>query len=200
MTSSPEPELRAEAVLRAIPSWLWDGERLPIPVEEIADTHFGLLVRDVDDLGTAPGAPHLPPDHGLSGLLLAARGEIWVSRPEAESWPPRRRFTIGHELGHWELHRTGQTSLFCRTSVVLEDPLQVAAIPPRPPLPPAEEEANAFAAALLMPDHLVRGERIRCGADVIALCRRFGTSKAAMIKRVEQVLGEALDPQVGQLP
>ena len=41
----------------------------------------------------------LPPDAGLSGLLLPAAGEIWVNAAEAREWPPRRRFTIGHELG-----------------------------------------------------------------------------------------------------
>ena len=78
-------------------------------------THVGLLVRDVADLTTAPGAPELAPGQSLSGLLLASKGEIWVNASEGKQWPPRRRFTIGHELGHWRLHRKpGQQSLFCR--------------------------------------------------------------------------------------
>ena len=35
-------------------------------------------------------------------------------------WPPRRRFTIGHELAHWVMHRTGQQALFCRRTTVDE--------------------------------------------------------------------------------
>ena len=48
-------EERAEAVLAALPGYVWDGERLPVPVEDIADSGFGLLVRDVEDMGAAPG-------------------------------------------------------------------------------------------------------------------------------------------------
>lgn len=51
-------------------------------------------------MGTAPGAPALAHGQSLSGLLLPVRGEIWVNAEEARQWPPRRRFTIGHELGH----------------------------------------------------------------------------------------------------
>ena len=86
-------EQHAERVLSEIPDWIWDGRSLPVPVEHIADTWFGLHVRDVEDLRSAPGVPPLPPDAGLSGLLLPAAGEIWVNAAEAREWPPRRRFT-----------------------------------------------------------------------------------------------------------
>ncbi len=114
-------EERAARVLSAVPEWLWDGETLPVPVEDIADSVYGLLVRDVEDMGAAPGAPPLAPGQSLSGLLLAARGEIWVNAEEARTWPPRRRFTIGHELGHWVMHRDRQRTLFCRATTVDED-------------------------------------------------------------------------------
>ena len=39
---------RAEELLAEVPDWIWDGETLPVPVEDIADSHFGLLVRDVE--------------------------------------------------------------------------------------------------------------------------------------------------------
>lgn len=112
-------EERAERVLAGVPGYVWDGERLPVPIEDIADSGYGLLVRDVEDMGAAPGAPELMPGQELSGLLLPARGEIWVNAGEARRWPPRRRFTIGHELGHWVMHRTaGQQALFCRRTTV----------------------------------------------------------------------------------
>ena len=103
-----EIERLAEEFLAGIPSYVWDGETLPVPIEEIADTHVGLLVRDVEDLGTAPGAPELGHGQALSGLLLPAVGEIWVNAEEARQWPARRRFTIAHELGHWRLHRDAE--------------------------------------------------------------------------------------------
>ena len=113
-------EERAERVLASAPGYVWDGERVPVPVEEIVDSVYGLLVRDVADLRGAPGAPQLAPGQSLSGLLLPARGEIWVNAEEARRWPARRRFTIGHELGHWVMHRTGQQALFCRRTTVDE--------------------------------------------------------------------------------
>jgi len=173
-------EAKAEEVLARVPSWLWDGERLPVPVEDIADSCFGLLVRDVEDMAAAPGAPALGPGQALSGLLLASRGEIWVNAAEAREWPPRRRFTIGHELGHWVLHRAGQLSLFCRHAVVEPD----AGAPP-PPLP--EEEANRFAAALLMPARLVQREYAR-DREFDRLCRTFDASGAAMGRRLHAVV------------
>jgi hypothetical protein len=169
-------EERAEQVLADAPGYVWDGERLPVPVEDIVDSVFGLLVRDVDDMGAAPGAPPLVEGQSLSGLLLPGRGEIWVSADEARQWPPRRRFTIGHELGHWVMHRTGQQSLFCRRTSVDEQ-----AVPPGRDI---EEEASAFSAALLMPQWLFVREHARCAGDVPELCRAFGTSEAATKRRV----------------
>ena len=100
-----EIEERAEHVLAGVPEWIWDGESLPVPVEDIADTVFRLRVREVDDLSDAPGAPALEPGSSLSGLLLPAPRRDLGERREAREWPARRRFTIGHELGHWCMHR-----------------------------------------------------------------------------------------------
>src|SRR4051812_1752409 len=169
----------AERVLAKLPSWVWDGESLPIPVEDVADSVYGLLVRDVDDMTAAPGAPSLEAGQTLSGLLLPARGEIWVNAHEAREWPPRRRFTIGHELGHWEMHRDGQRSLFCRRPSVDETPV----VDPDD----IEEEASRFAAALLMPAWLVVREHARVGGDIEKLCARFKASNAAMSRRVDDL-------------
>ena len=100
-----EIEERANELLAAVPPYIWDGSGPPIPVEEIASSYYGLLVRDMDDLSVAPGCPKLEGDETLSGLLLPARREIWVNAAEGRQWPARRRFTIGHEIGHWVLHR-----------------------------------------------------------------------------------------------
>jgi hypothetical protein len=176
-------EQRAELFLAGVPSYIWDGVSLPVPVEDIADSHVGLLVRDVDDLTAAPGAPAMSAGQALSGLLLPDRGEIWVNAQEAQEWPPRRRFTIGHELGHWQLHRHGGRGVYCRASVVDEADAEVPA-----PRPEPEEEANAFAAALLMPAQLIRDEYATCGQDFALLCERFASSGAAMGRRLHAVL------------
>ena len=175
-----EVEREAQRVLERVPSWLWDGESLPVPVEDIADSCFGLLVRDVDDLAAAPGAPLA---QTLSGLLLPARGEIWVNASEAREWPPRRRFTIGHELGHWVMHRHREEAVYCRPAAVVEGE--------RPALPAPEEEANAFAAALLMPSHLLRAQYEATGRSFERLCALFGASGAAMGRRLHAVVPRA---------
>lgn len=181
-----EIEQRAEEVLAAVPDWLWNGQTLPVPVDDIADSCFGLWVREVEDLRSAPGVPEIEETRGLSGLLLPTIGEIWVSASEAREWPGRRRFTISHELGHWCLHRT-DGAVWCRKHAV--DPPEGEA--PAPGRSRAEAEADEFAAALLMPARLIRRhyERIGARADRFQqLCAAFGASGAAMSRRLRRVI------------
>jgi hypothetical protein len=183
-----ELEQHAETVLGEVPVWIWDGRALPIPVEEIAGSCHSLLVRDVAEMSSAPGAPELAPGQQLSGLLLADRREIWVNAAEAREWPGRRRFTIGHELGHWCLHRRpGQVSLFCRHGQV--EPTEKAETDPEHLS--TEGEANVFAAALTMPAELVRRHyaTMRGEPDCFErMCSLFGASQAAMGKRLHAVI------------
>ena len=172
-----EIERRAEAVLAALPDYVWRGELPPVPVEEIADTYFGLRVHDVSpaQMRTAPGCPEL------------AGG---VNAEEADQWPPRRRFTIGHELGHHVLHRTAQQTLLCRRATVDPEPRKDnggRGVGARPPLPATEEQANAFAAALLMPAEMLRAEYAR-DRRFEWLCELFGASGAAMWRRLHAVI------------
>ena len=165
-------ETHAEQVLAGVPDWLWNGETLPVPVEDIADSCFGLHVREVEDLRSAPGVP--AGAGGLSGLLLPAQGEIWVSAAEAREWPGRRRFTISHELGHWCLHRR-DGPVVCHAHSA----------------DPVEAQADEFAAALLMPAHLVRRqhELLRRTDDRFErLCAAFGASGEAMERRLKKVI------------
>ena len=191
-----ELERRAMRVLADAPDYLWDKRSLPVPIEDIVDSHFGLRVCDVADLSTAPGCPPIEPGRTLSGLLLASRYEIWVNADEGAQWPGRRRFTIGHELGHWVMHRDEQASLFCRHGSIdpAEEPegaaAEGAAAEPAP-LPLIEQQANHFAAALLMPRPMVE-ERYRALAGTPEcfpqLCEIFGVSGAAMGRRLRQVI------------
>ena len=100
-------EQRAEAILSSVPDYVWDGESVPVPVNDIVDSVFGLQVLDVEDMTAAPECPPLGDGESLSGLLLAHEKQIWCKASEGVQWPTRRRFTIAHELGHWVLHRPG---------------------------------------------------------------------------------------------
>jgi IrrE N-terminal-like domain len=182
-----EIELRAEATLAELPDYIWSGDRPPIPIGEIADSHFGLHVRRVSpaEMRNAPGCPELGGDEVLSGLLLPSLGEIWVNSEEAGRWPVRERFTIAHELGHHVLHSTGQQTLFCRKPSI--DPEDQPATPPEP-LPVIEREANTFAAALLMPAEMIERYYRSTGRDFRKLCDVFESSGAAMSRRLRAVI------------
>ena len=176
-------EARARAAIESIPGWLWDGRSLPVPIDDIADSHFNLFVREVDDMTAAPNCPPLAAGQTLSGLLLSDRGEIWVNRAEARQWPQRRRFTISHELGHWVLHRGQEQQMFCRHGSV-----EVPESERRAYLDPIEQEANVFAAELMMPANLIREHYQSGNHDFEGLCRLFAASGAAMGRRLHRVI------------
>ena len=184
-------EAAATEQLAAVPEWLWDGESLPVPVESIADNHYGLLVQEEKELGWLAG---LGIDAHVSGLLLPHTREIWIDEEEARRAPVRRRFTVGHELGHWVLHcNMGETDaeiVHCRDQVVLEqgaveqDASGTHLASERTRFPPEEMEANQFGAAMLMPAGLVREAVERIGDNLTALAKTFGVSTMAMDRRI----------------
>jgi uncharacterized protein DUF955 len=130
------------------------GDReLPVPVEAIAVDLLGLCVDE------APLE--------VSGLLLPAERQIYVNEEEP---PQRRRFTLAHELGHWVCQcLEGRTApVYCRA-----DDLEPGADRS------LEREANVFAAELLMPEPLIRGEW-STSASAGDLAIRFGVSAEAI--------------------
>ena len=96
---------------------------------------------------------------------------------------------VAHELGHWRLHRgADERAVFCRSGSIASETQT------REPLPPAEDEANAFAAAVLMPARLVREQYVRCERDFFRLCDKFGASGAAMGRRLHAVIRPPSQP------
>lgn len=186
-------EGRVTGILAGVPEFVWDGETLPVPVEDIVDSVFGLRVRVVDDMSLASGDDGSVPRH-LSGLLLTGPGEIWVNAEEARQWPGRRRFTISHELGHWVMHRTGQEAVFCRTGVIDPEPEAGTGSPdqlsPAGDIPPAEAEADLFAASMLMPAHLVERQYEKTEGNIDLLKEEFVSSEKAMKRRIRDVVPE----------
>jgi len=164
-------EQRAEAILSSVPEWVWDGESVPVPVEDIVDSAFGLHVRDVEDMTQAPECPPLEEGQSLSGLLLADRKQIWRNASEGVQ------------------HKPGQQSLFCRRATLMPDEApEGKGEGERPSLPEIEKEANAFAAALLMPAPLIERHYYETKRDFKRMCELFSSSQAAMGRRLNAVI------------
>jgi len=123
-------------------------------------------------------------DERLSGMV-AKRGEnvtILVNQSDA---PFRKRFTIAHELGHYFLHLLGngefvdtQVDLFRDTDSDSTE-RRIEAFSGLN----AEVQANQFAAALLMPEELVRSV-FKETKNVESLARLFNVSEEAMAIRL----------------
>lgn len=146
---------------------------VPVPVEDIA------RMLDIVDIKT------LEMD-GFEGGLVTDRGKAeGVILVNAASARQRRRFTIGHELGHFlcPTHLPKDDSGFRCTAAdmrrVSAGKLDRAA--------QMEVEANRFAALLLMPRPQFQNDlRRRTGADLehlLALARRYDMSKEATARR-----------------
>jgi len=110
--------------------------------------------------------------------------------------PNRQRFTIAHELGHLTLHEKEGDQLFIDTQLrvyqrVGEPDHEIYSHPGSLSNPVMEREANAFAAALVMPAPLVQHAALEHQlwdeADIAALARTFGVSEQAMSIRLQQL-------------
>ncbi len=145
--------------------------RPPVPVESIAND-LGLTV-EYTDLGK-----------GVSGLLVASAtgGTIGINKRHHRV---RQRFSIAHEIGHFELHANASENLFIDRDYVSfrDDRASRGEIR-------HEIQANMFAASLLMPAPLLRSSieegHVDLGDDeqVNALAGEFQVSLAAMAYRI----------------
>jgi hypothetical protein len=102
------------------------------------------LIDEHDDIRSLPNAPQ---DQGhLSGMLDPDEMVIWVDATEARRSPQRKRFTIGHEIGHLRLHVPGPTGVFAdQAEDICELPPDGADGLALPPVKQREREADAFA-------------------------------------------------------
>ncbi|HYF66633.1 MAG TPA: ImmA/IrrE family metallo-endopeptidase [Ohtaekwangia sp.] len=116
-------------------------QSLPIPVEKIARTK---------------GVEVMPYDLGneVSGVLVITdkKGTIGFNPTQSKV---RQRFTIAHELGHYLLHSESNKELFVDKDFIVKFRSKKNYSPTEQR---HESEANAFAAALLMPKTFVLAE------------------------------------------
>ena len=126
-----------------------------------------------------------PFEDNLSGALFRSPKRTVIAIRSRDS-QNRKRFTIAHELGHYSFNHNGD--IFIDHSVVNRRDLvsQIA-------IDPQEIEANAFAAALLMPKSmivrelnlLIDAEKQLSTAQLIdSLVDKFKVSKSAMTYRL----------------
>jgi len=136
----------------------------PIPVHEIAESNGVDVV--FANFGDAAEKVAGFCDFGAAKLYVNARDPL-----------NRQTFTIAHELGHWMLHR----------DLFKADPEKYQVLPrfQRTEKNDAyEQEANAFAAALLVPTRLLRPVK---SAPVAQLAQIFGVSRQMMEIRLKNV-------------
>lgn len=132
----PEQRIEAGAAELWRRHWLAPG----FDVERLLDAmSLGLAWERVDDDGGTRVLAQLIPEEKV--VVLNERHVDLLEEKEGRL----RRYTIGHEVGHWILHaediRSGTLSLFDGKRVWCRDGSQE----------PAERQAEMFSAALLMP-------------------------------------------------
>lgn len=144
----------------------YGGGTLPVDLERIAQA---LKLR----------VHHEPAPADLSGALVVKGGNahVFVNSTHARV---RQRFTLGHEIGHYLLHYS-DGDIFKRDERSSRG------------THPEEVQANAFAAALLMPESEVR--KLAEGEDlspldeerIDVLANQFDVSTQAMSIRLQEL-------------
>lgn len=123
---------------------------LPIPLDVVARVLLGVRLEEPEEIPAA----HRTPEFETAGFIDRAEGRIVVAQKHRFEW---RRFTLAHEIGHWLIH-TGTNYHRDRTLNGGERA--------NPCRPKCEQEADLFAAELLMPTkQLTRTFMERFGAQ-----------------------------------
>jgi Zn-dependent peptidase ImmA (M78 family) len=117
-----------------------------------------------------------PEEQNISGFYDAEGNVIFVN---SEEYPLRQTFTIAHELGHKVLHEDWAKS--SEYKVLLRNPDESSVLDFR------EQEANAFAANLLMPRFMM--DRYWEKLSVSELSQLFAVSVPAVKARLSFLYG-----------
>ena len=158
--------------------WVMSGQDFPVGVKEIALEVTKARYSD-DPVGVirAHGIP------GIDGMLSKRkRGDWCISYDETVTIPGRVNFTLGHEFGHYLLHRKVREEGFqcCQAEMLDYESAESRKF---------ESEANKFASYLLMPakDFRDQIEGQIVTLDLLGHCAdRYGTSfTATALKWVE---------------
>lgn len=157
---------------------------LPVPIDLIVELTYDLTI-EWDDIAE-------PPDHRILGALSPSTQTIVMNTrhlPTFERWVGPERFTLAHELAHWiydadspgqgTLEFGGTTEIFCRRddTSTLDEPTRLR-----------EQNANALAAHILLPDDLVRAADLDAVlADFKGTAHAWGVSQQSLRIKLERL-------------
>jgi len=116
-------------------------------------------------------------DDGISGMVAKRGASITMLVNQSDS-PARKRFSIAHELGHHFLHLMEDGELVTRKTDLFRG-YGGESVKTSDPDKRKEVEANQFAAAILMPEELVKKE-FEKKPDVVSLAVTFNVSEEAI--------------------
>lgn len=157
------PRKMAEAVLGLIPT-----PQFPLPIDDVA---MALDIRAIQEIEGAAFEGALLTNESKSNAAILVRAGVIETR---------RRFTIGHELGHYlmPLHFPSADGFRCsKEDMRREEGLGLTG------KPMWEAQANAFASELLMPTTEYRLRLRKAGGpsleSLVLLSEVFGVSKLA---------------------
>lgn len=112
-------------------------------------------------------------DEEISGVYNKSEKMIYIADNEQAN---RKAFTVAHELGHYFLHEGKADEVFYRSQIVnLPDEIKVD-----------EQEANWFAAALLMPEPQLK-RYYSLTKNLAELATIFGVSSTAVYFRLKNL-------------
>lgn len=160
---------KVNAVLKSLPELT-----LPIKIEEVAKSR-GLTVM-----------PY-PLGDDVSGLLSIKDGVGTIGYNQNEP-KVRKRFTIAHELGHYELHRDKSDLFVDKQFIYRSQNSGNTAVNQQ-----MEQEANMFASGILMPTDFVRQAVENANIDLTSadtikeLAKMFEVSETAMSIRISSL-------------
>ena len=140
---------------------------------EVDDGIVPVDIREVLDIYKIPLKFVEFKDESISGAFETNPQNIYVNTNDSFS---RKTFTIAHELGHLILHENKKQEVFYRVDIARiseEDKAE-------------EQEANWFAASLLMPENVIR-KYSSLTKDTEKLAKIFGTSPSAMYYRLKNL-------------
>jgi Zn-dependent peptidase ImmA (M78 family) len=171
-------ERDAEALLAQFAHARGVAIRAPIPIEDIIEKHLKLHV-EFNDLHRLLKIPRggLGTEPDIFGAIWLETGEIIIDesldpevRPAIEG---RYRFTLGHEGGHWRLHRPLVEAKGCQESLFGDTQQPAVVCRSSQSKERVELQADLYASCVLMPRELVlQAWRDRFGNDHPRMLRR----------------------------